>query len=264
MDLKQGFLASKDFLKRALRPDDFEKFVLPVLMSLLLILGVYSTFDLQSSYGQRSLDFTLESLTERQILQVQDRKFPETMDRPLESALSEKDTELRNEINSMRSKPLFMAKGLLSRMIFDSGVFPLIPDRMLAPWNPEKSYVRALGLLRFRTDRISELAEKDGNYSYSEFQADVGEIRSVSFEDEEVRAFLENSGSGTGVTLSFMDDVSPEQVMSDGIDSVSFRDFLPSFLVTFLIYYILGAVSFQGNKELVNKIFGDDRGRPVQ
>jgi hypothetical protein len=258
MDPKQSLLASKGFLKRSLRPDDFEKFVLPALMSFLLIFGVYSTFDLQSSYGENSLDITLESLTEKQVLQVQDRKFPETMERPLETALSEKDKELRSKINSMRSKPLFMPKGLLSRMIFESGAFPFVPERMLAPWNPEQSYVEAVGLLRFRTDRISELEDRGDNYSYSEFQMDVEVIRSAGFENENVQDFLENSSSGSGATLSFMEDVSLEQVMSDGVDSVGLIDFLPSFLATFLIYYFVGAFSVQGNKELVDKIFGEN------
>lgn len=256
MDLEKTLKASSGFLKRSLRPDDFQKFVLPVLMSLILVLGVFSTFDLQESYGEESLNLTLDSLTDQQVLQVRDRHFPETMDQPVKTALDESNRELRSSINEMRSRPLFMPKGLLSRMIFESGAFPLMSERMLAPWNPEKEYVHAVGLLRYRNNRISELGEKaDGSYSYSEFKSDVEIIRSKDYSSEEVQAFMENSSGDSGATLSFLEEVSLEQVMSDGVDSITVVDFLPSFFATFILYYLIGAVSVQGNKELVEKLF---------
>ena len=261
MDPEKKLKASIGFLERSLRPDDFQKFVLPVLMSLLLILGVFSTFDLQKSYGEESLNLTLESLTDQQVLQVRDRHFPETMDQPVNTALDKVNSDLRSEINEMRSKPAFMPKGLLSRMVFESGAFPLMPDRMLAPWNPEEEYVRAVGLLRYRNDRIADLGEKaDDSYSYSEFQSDVDAIRSRDYTSEEVQAFVENS-SGDGASLSFLEDVSLQQVMSDGVDSISVLDIFPSFFATFIVYYLIGAVSVQGNKELVEKVFREDQDR---
>lgn len=259
MDLVKTLKASIGFLGRSLRPDDFQKLVLPVLMTLILVLGVFSTFDLQQSYGEESLNLTLESLTDQQVLQVRDRHFPETMDKPLNSAVDESNRDLRSKINEMRSRPLFMPKGLLSRMIFESGAFPLIPERMLAPWNPEEEYVRAVGLLRYRNDRIADLGEKaDGSYTYSEFQKDVESIRSKEYRSENVQAFLENSTGSDGATLSFLEDVSLDKVISDGVNSISVLDFLPSFFATFIIYYLIGAVSVQGNKELVEKVFGSD------
>ena len=256
MDPEKTLKASASFLERSLRPDDFQKFVLPVLMSLLLLMGVFSTFDLQESYGEKSLNLTLESLTDQQVLQVRDRHFPETMEEPVNTALDESNRDLRSSINDMRSKPLFMPKGLLSRMIFESGAFPLMPDRMLAPWNPEKSYVRAVGLLRYRNDRIADLGENTD--SYSEFQDGVDTIRSADYGSEEVQAFVEENSSEGGATLSFMEDVSLEQVMSDGVDNIRVSDLLPSFFASFIIYYLIGAVSVQGNKELVEKLFEED------
>lgn len=256
MDLGKTLLGLINFLKRSVRPDDFQKFVLPVLMSLILVLGVFSTFDLQENYGEKSLNITLESLTEKQVLQVRDTHFPETMERPLNSKINDIDGELRTEINGLRSKPLFMPKGLLSRMIFESGAFPFVPVRALAPWNPEEEYVKAVGLLRYRNDRISDLGEKaGGSYSYSQFESDVGVIRSKSYESEEVQAFVKNNSGDDGATLSFLEDVSLEKIISDGVDSLNLSDFLPSFLATFVFYYLLGAVSVQANKEIVEKIF---------
>lgn len=256
MDLGKTLLDSIDFLKRSLRPDDFQKFVLPVLMSVILVLGVFSTFDLQESYGKKSLNLTLESLTEKHVLQVRDRYFPETMDRPLKNEINSIDRERRTEINDLRSRPLFMPEGLLSRMIFESGAFPLVPERTLAPWNPEKDYVRAVGLLRYRNNRISGLGEKTGSsYSYPQFQSDVAIIRSKSYEREEVQAFVRNNSSDEGFTLSFLEDVSVEKIISNGVDSISFSDFLPSFFTTFVFYYLLGALSVQANKEVVEKVF---------
>ena len=150
-----------------------------------------------------------------------------------------------------------MPKGLLSRMIFESGAFPLMPDRMLAPWNPEKSYVGAVGLLRYRNDRIASLGENTD--SYSEFQDGVDAVRSTDYGSEEVQAFVENKSSEGGSTLSFMEDVSLEQVMSDGVDNIRVLDVLPSFFASFIIYYLIGAVSVQGNKELVEKLFEGDK-----
>lgn len=255
MDPEKTLKASAGFLERSLRPDDFQKFVLPVLMSLLLLMGVFSTFDLQKSYGEESLNLTLESLTDQQILQVRDRHFPETMDQPVNTELDEANNDLRSSINEMRSRPLFMPKGLLSRMVFESGAFPLMPDRILAPWNPEKEYVRAVGLLRYRNDRIAMLGEEAD--SYSEFQEGVDNVRSADYSSEEVQAFVENSSSDSA-TLSFMDDVSLQQVVSDGVDSISVLDVLPSFFATFIVYYLIGAVSVQGNKELVDRLFDYD------
>ena len=257
MDPEKTVKASVGFLVRSLRPDDFQKFVLPVSMSLLLLLGVFSTFNLQESYGEESLNLTVESLTDQQVLQVKDRHFPETMDEPVNTALDEASNYLRSDINDMRSRPLFMPKGLLSRMIFESGAFPLMPDRMLAPWNPERDYVHAVGLLRYRNDRIASLGETTD--SYPEFQEGVDAVRSKDYSSEEVQAFVENSSSEGGATLSFMEDVSLEQVMSDGVDSITSIDFLPPFFATFIIYYLIGAVSVQGNKELVEKLFEDGK-----
>ena len=260
MNIQNFFLASIGFLGRSLRPDDLQKFVLPVLMTLILLGGTYSTFDLQENYGEKSLNLTLDSLTEKQVLQVQEREFPETMENSLKTGLNSIDSDLRNKINSMRSRPLFMPKGLLSRMIFESGAFPLMPDRMLAPWNPEESYVRTVGLLRFRTDSISELGKNKRDYSYSDFEADIKQIKSMNYESEEVQTYLENSSSSNYATLSFMEDISLEKIMSDGVSSISIVDLLPSFFATFLIYYIIGAVSVEGNKELVNRIFHENSG----
>lgn len=261
MELKSEVLAGKDFLLRSLRPDHWEKFVLPGIMTLLLLAGAFSTVSLQDGYGKETLNITLESLTERQILAVQEQRFPDSLDRPFEEMRNEITSERIDERNDLRSRPLFPVKGWLSRLVFDSGAFLMIPDRDLAPWGPEEEYVKTVSLLRHRTAQIQDLGDKaavSASYSYEDFQRDVEEIRSKSWRSDEVQQFVENRSEEASLNLGFLGDTSLEQVKEDGISDTGLLDFLPSLLITFIFYYLIGAVSVQGNIELVNRMKNQD------
>lgn len=256
MDLSSGFVRAGSFLARSLRPDDWEKFVLPGVMIFLLIGGAYSTLSLQEDYGSETLNMTVESLTERQVLAVREQQFSDSLDRPYEEMRGEIQNNLIEERNSLRSQPLFPLKGWLSRLVFRSGAFPAMPEKDLAPWGPEKEYVRAVSLLRYRTAKIQELGDRAvgrPDYSYQNFQQDVEDIKARGWKSEEVQSFLENSSEEASVNLGFLGGTTLEKVKSDGVDSLSFFSFLTPVLVTFLLYYLIGAVSVQGNIELMER-----------
>lgn len=59
----------RDFLHKALKPEK-KKFVLPVVMSMLLIAGAASALTLQESYSKKSTSISLETMTELQALKV--------------------------------------------------------------------------------------------------------------------------------------------------------------------------------------------------
>lgn len=248
---------SKNFLSKALKPDR-QKLVLPVVMTFLLIAGAVSTLQLQESYGEKSLNVSLETMTELQVLNARNHSFPETLNgsaQSLQENISESADERKNEI---RAQSGFHVKGLLSMVVFRSNVFPMIPEKTLAPWGSEKDYVRAISLTKYRSAEIQNLVEKANsseNYSYSNFQKDVREIRSKNWKNEEVQSYLEDQNSSTG-SVGLIGQLNYQKVRSDGISEIGLPSFIPSIIATFVLYYLIGAVAVQANRGFNRKIIG--------
>lgn len=249
---------SKNFLSEALKPD-WQKLVLPGVMTLLLVAGAVSTLQLQDSYGEKSLNTSLETVTEFQILNARNQSFPETLNssaQSLQEDISESADERKNEI---RAQSGFQVKGLLSMVVFRSNVFPLIPEKTLAPWGSEKDYVRAISLTRYRSAEIQKLVEKankSDNYSYSDFQKDVEEIKNRNWDSEEVQSFLEEQDSPSG-SVGLIGQLNYQKIRSDGVSEIGLQSFIPSILATFILYYVIGAVTVQANRQFNSKIIRD-------
>lgn len=247
---------SKKFLSNALEPD-IQKLVLPVVMTLLLVSGAFSTLDLQESYGEKSLNVSLEMITELQVLNARNHTFPNSLNRSAKSLQENISDSADKKKNQIRQQSGFRMKGFLSIAVFKSGAFPLVPDKTLAPWGSEKDYVRAISLTRYRSGKIQELVEKANNtenYSYSNFKTDIGEIKQRKWDSEEVQGYLDDQNTTKG-SVGLIGQLNYQKVKSDGVSEIGVQSFLPSIFATFILYYLIGAVAVQANRGFNRKVF---------
>lgn len=243
-----------EFLSEAFQLEK-KKLIMPVLMSLLLFAGAASTLTLQDGLSETVAENSLNAMTELTVLFITENQYNSTLNTSVEER--QEDLRMRNEIRQLEveARPLFHTRVLLSNFAFKSGLFPLAPEAE-RPIISDKVAAKSFALMMYRQERLQQLgrkANRSENYSYSEFQADVEEIKSKKWDSPEVQQFLDNYSNSetTGPAFGRLGDELIEKAKTGNFSELSYASFIPSIIATFIAYFVLNALLVEtGRKTL--------------
>jgi hypothetical protein len=270
-------------LKHVLRPEK-RKMILPVLMCLFLAFTVALTMVFRAQgLEQQYSEPVLEGSSELRKLSLEAQYFNESVSADVRNKAR---TELESFERQWRSDlfsldPVSKAPFLIGGVYF-SDAFPLLPaqpsivdastigfDNRFTdfPFPRSKGYVLSEDLFAAQTKLFyvqrryslvsSRIEENRENWTLQRFRSKASEIEQTEYSDPEIAQYLKDpllpveDGAEAAPTLPLgvgLDSLMLEPLES-GIKEVRFYHFIPSFLATFALYYVINAFIVAGLRD---------------
>jgi hypothetical protein len=270
-------------LKQVLRPEK-RKMILPVLMCLFLALTVALTMVFRAQgLEQQYSEPVLEGSSELRKLSLEAQYFNESVSADVRNKAR---TELESFERQWRSDlfsldPVSKAPFLIGGAYF-SDAFPLLPaqpsivgaattgsDNQFTdfPFPRSKGYVLSEDLFAAQAKLFyiqrrysllsSKIEENRENWTLQRFRSKASEIEQTEYSDPEVPQYLKDpllpvedgAGPVAESPLSMGADSLVLEPLESGIKEVRFYHFIPSFLATFALYYVINAFIVAGLRD---------------
>ncbi|MCJ7428855.1 MAG: hypothetical protein MUP66_00520 [Candidatus Nanohaloarchaeota archaeon QJJ-5] len=249
------------FLRRVIVPD-LQQLLVPSLMAGLIVVMLLTGSMARSAGHDRTLAFaSSESEIDRMVI---DNEYAVFDDVPGDRVQRREDarTQAQERIAIAKSDLVSVITGGLLHWTYNTPLYILMPSSPSAFIETDHSariYPRSAGyfmsgdvpaamvLEAYQRDKITNLTnrvndarnENKTSWTLEEYRQKIEEIRSVSYDDTEVRSYIEHMNSSADRELVIEDPVVKRHVIEATVKEVGYREYLPAIVGNFLLYYLV-------------------------
>lgn len=250
-----------------------KKTVLPVLMVSILLLSVAYGLHLRDSQSldEKMTDKSRSVMANLTIIQLESDYFPVKSGINNQTSLRESQERINENTDLSFSKK---NKIMLAPAIFALGTdtYPFTPGNnlddlylednsqsILFPFKDgyvaTKEQVTSLSEIMYMQKEFENLEQRlnSTNMSYSEFQAEISEIKSVSYADSELRQSLFKDGLPERMN-NFPNELN-DNFRQDNWKELQLIHFIPSAIATFVLYYLLSGIAVVSYRRISRNLF---------
>lgn len=239
-----------------------KKLILPVLMLVILISAVTLGSHLRAQEVDEELIENSQQEWENGILIfAENHLYNQSIDESIRERQQRADDKLEKENQEIMNRPI-VKSGALLFVVYESNLYPLLPSSLTSKKDDSllfkksdgyfmtEAYPAALAERLYLRHRISNLHQEINNsrdnWTLGETRQAFDDITSVEYPDDRILTHLKNSNDSKLVVPTGINTESRESwrepIVENNIKEVQFYHFIPSAVLTFIIYYLLSGL----------------------
>ncbi|AOV95145.1 hypothetical protein AQV86_04450 [Nanohaloarchaea archaeon SG9] len=248
---------------------EWQKLVLPFLMVLILSASAFSTIDLkQGDRSSKIVELSIETTSNLSEASIRTTYFNDTVNRSFENLSREIDDRADKRMKELTSGSYRYKLSIAG--LQNLGFFPYTPEHKIPLRMSEKDYLTALAEIKYRREQSKLLWERlnsSENITLEEFESEFDRIENVDWKSEEVKAYLRNYSrpeESVGFESKELTRDARQKVIDEEFDQLSFTDYIPGLIATFMIYFVVSAVAVESVRKAVRQFKASRERREVK